>query len=164
MPIIATQNIKDLEIFNTMELVIQDIDENGFQIKNEWFDENKFAENFIPSFCVTVYKYQGADTDEQYNIHDVSRIDKKQLYTAMSRTTKFDYIHINQREINKKYENRHQPGLELTNSKFNSSYIKGKIYKVTFDNDLIYIGSTCEELETRLKWHLTNKNSQVYKN
>ena len=42
--------------------------------------------------------------------------------------------------------------------------MNGKIYKVTFDNDKIYIGCTCEELQKRLEWHLKNKNSQVYKN
>ena len=89
-------------------------------------------------------------------------MDKKQLYTAMSRTKKFEYIHINQKELNNKYLNRQQPILELTNSKFSSLHSKGKIYKVIFD-DYVYIGSSCEELKTRFKWHLSNKNSQVYK-
>lgn len=43
-------------------------------------------------------------------------------------------------------------------------YKNGKIYKITFDNKKIYIGSTCEDLETRLRWHLTNNKSQVFKN
>ena len=76
----------------------------------------------------------------------------------MSRTKKKYIYIINQKELNNKYENRHQSSLELTNSRF-----KGKIYKVTFDNDLIYIGSTCEELETRFKWHLSNKSNKLLK-
>lgn len=48
----------------------------------------------FPTFCCTVYKYQGADINEPYNIYDVNRMEKKQLYTALSRTTKFDYISI----------------------------------------------------------------------
>ena len=28
---------------------------------------------------------------------------------------------------------------------------------------MVYVGSTCEELETRLKWHLSDKKSQVFK-
>ena len=52
----------------------------------------------------------------------------------------------------------------MINSKFNSLYKNGKIYKITFDNNKIYIGSTCEELETRLKWDLTSNKSQVFKN
>lgn len=34
---------------------------------------------------------------------------------------------------------------------------------MTFDDDKVYVGSTCENIETRLKWHLTNNKSQVYK-
>ena len=164
MPVIATQNIKDKEIFNTMEFEIQDMDDRGYKINNIWFEPKEFSESFIPSFCVTVYKYQGCDINEHYNIHDVNRMDKKQLYTALSRTTKFDYIHVNNRELNNKYFNRKSPLIELTNAKFNSLYSNGKIYKVTFSDKKIYVGSTCEELSTRLSWHLTNKNSQVYKN
>ena len=91
-------------------------------------------------------------------------MDKKQLYTALSRTTKFEYIHLNKNEINSIYKIRQHPNLELINSRFNSQFNNGKIYEIKFDNDKIYIGSTCEELEKRLEWHLKNKNSQVYKN
>ena len=128
-----------------------------------WFERGEFSESFIPNFCATVYKYQGADINEPYNVYDVNKMDKKQLYTALSRTTKFDYIHMNNKEINNKYINRKQPILELVNSKFNSLYKNGKVYKVTFDNKTIYVGSTCEELETRLKWHLSSNKSQVFK-
>ena len=34
---------------------------------------------------------------------------------------------------------------------------------MTFDNEMVYVRSTCEELETRLKWHLKNNKSQVFK-
>ena len=169
MPILATENLKDKEIYNTMEFLVEDIyydefiEDYVFKINDRIFNKKEFSESFIPSFCVTVYKYQGADINEHYNIHDVNRMDKKQLYTALSRTTKFEYIHLNDKETNNKYINRKQPILELVNSKFNSLYKNGKIYKVIFDNEMVYIGSTCEELETRLKWHLSNNKSQVFK-
>ena len=164
MPIIATQNIKDKKIFNTMEFEIEDMNGNLFKVNNEWFGTGEFSESFIPSFCVTVYKYQGCDINEHYNIHDVNRMDKKQLYTALSRTTNFEYIHINNIELNHKYFDRRTPVLELMNAKLNSLYSNGKIYKVTFNDGKVYIGSTCEELETRFKWHLSNNKSQVFKN
>ena len=163
MPLLATQNLKDKDIYNTMEFVVEDTNDRSFKVNNEWFEIGEFSESFIPSFCVTVYKYQGASIDEPYNVYDVNRMDKKQLYTASSRTTKFDYIRINNKEISNKYFNRRQPVLELVNSKFNSLYKNGKIYKVTFDNKMVYVGSTCEELETRFKWHLSNSKSQVFK-
>ena len=175
MPVLATQNIKDEGIFNTVEFVIEGVKRdkikikdkikrnNEFKINNAWYDEKEFSGNFIPSFCVTVYKYQGADIKEPYNIHDVNRMDKKQLYTALSRTTKFEYIHVNNKKFNNKYFNRKMPVLELTNSKFNSLYKNGNIYIVTFSDDSIYVGSTCKDLQTRLKYHLANNKSQVYK-
>lgn len=126
MPVLATTNIKDKKIFNTMEFVIEEIKGNKFKVNNEWFDKKEFSESFIPSFCITVYKYQGADIDEPYNIHDVNRMDKKQLYTALSRTTKLEYIHLNNKEINNKYFNRRKPTLEIINSKFNNLYKNGK--------------------------------------
>ena len=164
IPIMATQNIKDKKIFNTMEFIVEKVRKNRFKVNNEWYDIKEFSESFIPSYCVTVYKYQGADIDEPYNVYDVNRMNKKQLYTALSRTTKLEYIHLNNKETNNKYFNKRQPVLELVNSKFNSLYKNGKIYKVTFNNGIVYIGSTCEELETRLKCHLSNMKSQVFKN
>ena len=173
MIVFATTNIKDKEIYNTMEFKIEGIratiDENEehikqFMIERSWFDLNEFAKSFIPGFCVTVYKYQGGEIDEPYNIYDVNGMDKKQLYTALSRTTKLEYIHLNNKEVNNKYLERRQPILELTNAKFNSLYRNGKIYRVRFDDGKIYIGSTCENLKLRLAWHLTNPGSQVYKN
>ena len=86
------------------------------------------------------------------------------MYTALSRTRKFEFIHLNFKELNNRYVTREQPTLELTNSKFNSLYRNGKIYKIMFDDGRLYVGSTCEELNTRLKWHLSDKKSQVYKN
>jgi len=98
-------------------------------------------------------------------LDDVNRMDKKQLYTCLSRTTKYEYIHLDSHELNYCYRIREQPRLELVNSHFNSVYLKGKIYKITLEKcDKVYIGSTCEELETRLKWHVSNNTSQVFKN
>ena len=161
IPILATQNLKDKEIYNTMEFMIEEINDDNFKVKDKWYDIKEFSESFIPSFCVTVYKYQGADINDHYNIHDVNRMDRKHLYTALSRTTKLEYIHLNNKELNNRYINREQPILELINSKFNSLYKNGKIYKVTFNNEMVYVGSTCEELETRIKWHLSNKQSGI---
>ena len=163
MPILATQNNKNTKIFNTMEFLVEEIKDNLFKVNNEWYDIKEFSESFIPSFCLTVYKYQGGTINEPYNIFNVNKMDKKQLYTALSRTTKLEHIHINNKEINNRYCDRRQPILELVNAKFNSLYKNGKIYKVSFENENIYVGSTCELLETRLKWHLSNNKSQVFK-
>ena len=94
-----------------------------------------------------MYKYQGADIKENYNILDVNGKDKKQLYTCLSRTAKFEYVFLNNQKLNRKYVPRLQPKLELVNSHLNSDFLYGKIYEVTFENsDKIYVGLTCEKL------------------
>ena len=165
MPIIVTQNLKKHEMYNMMEFTIGSISENSDMVNNIWCDMKDFRESFIPGFCCKVYKYQGADIDQHYNIYDVNRMDKKQLYTCLSRTTKYEYIHLDSHELNYCYRIREQPRLELVNSHFNSDYLKGKIYKISLEKcDKVYIGSTCEKLETRLKWPVSNNTSQVFKN
>lgn len=62
---------------------------------------------------------------------------KKLLYTALSRTTEHEYIHLSFQELNNKYLERKRPNLELMNAHFNSLYKNGKIYNVTFCDDNI---------------------------
>ena len=64
MPVIVSQNIKEKGTYNTMEFVIEDISHNEFRVNNKYFDTKEFAENFMHSFFVTVYKYQGVDINE----------------------------------------------------------------------------------------------------
>ena len=167
MPLLATQNIKVDGVFNTMEFKLEDIrrkSELEFKVNGKWYNISVFASSFIPAFCVTVYKYQGADIDENYNIHDVGMMDKKQLYTALSRTTKLKYIHLNNRELCHLYYVREQPVDEISKMERDLKYNNGKIYKIEFTNGKVYVGSTCEDLKTRLKLHLSDKKSVVYKN
>ena len=115
------------------------------------------------SFCVTVYKSQGAEINAPYNIYDVNQMEKKQLYTALSRTKRLSFIHLDDDKLLSFYSERRKPNLERINSRSNSLYKDGKIYEVYFSDGSIYVGSTCEELETRLKWHKRCKKSKIYK-
>ena len=130
-----------------------------FTVGNHNFSQEEFASSFILSFCVTVYKYQGCEISGNYNIYDTNRMDKKQLYTALSRTTQWSSIHLDESELLRGYTVRKQPELELVNSKHNKN---GKIYEITFSNELYYIGSTCES-RARLTGHKNNKKRQVFK-
>ena len=157
MPILVKQNLK---------FTIDEIDEHGtsFKVNNVWFEHNDFRQSFIPAFCCTVYKYQGADIKENYNILDVNRMDKKQLYTCLSRTTKFEYIHLNNQKLNRKYVPRLQPKLELMNSHLHSDFLYGKIYEVTFENsNKIYVGLTCEKLTQDSNGMLLTKRAKCIK-
>lgn len=108
MPIIATENMKKYNMYNLMEYEIDNIDENNkeqlyFYINNEIFDDNEFRENFLPNFCNKVYKFRGGKIDEHYNIYDTHKMDIKELYTAISRTTKLEYIQLLDTQIRKRY-------------------------------------------------------------
>ena len=91
---LATTNLKSDEIYNMMEFKVEGIDNQTVTIADIDFPIDTFAQSFIPAFCCTVYKYQGGDIDELYNIYNVNRMDKKQLYTSLSRTTKLEFIHL----------------------------------------------------------------------
>lgn len=62
---------------------------------------------------MTVRKYQGGEIDDHYNIYDINRMDKKQLYTSLSRTTKVEYIHLDENPLLKSYYNKNSLDLEL---------------------------------------------------
>ena len=170
MPLIATQNMKKRDMFNMMEFTLDDIiggrqtfnfsdssdeddtlyvyNENGlkqlrFVVNKEDFDYNEFRESFLPNFCNTVYKDQGGKIDEHYNIWDTHKMDIKEMYRSLSRTTKLEYI---------------------LNSFFKAYYQNGKIYHVTFENnDKHYVGSTTRILKDRLDEHKLNQKSAIYK-
>lgn len=105
MPVIATQNMKKHEMYNMMEFTLDKIykdehDISEFEINNETFTKNEFRENFLPNICNTVYKYQGGKIDEHYNIYDTNRMDIKEMYTSLSRTTKLECIHLDSKKKN----------------------------------------------------------------
>lgn len=167
---------KTKNMFNTMEFTIDAICqayivENDykreilyFDINNESFKLNEFRENFLPNFCNTVYKYQGGKIDEHYNIWDIHRMNDKEMYTSLSRTTKLEYIHLDNKTKCKWYREREQAEMIIVNSYFNADYQNGKIYEITSENnDKIYVGCTTQLLEDRLDEHKLNQKSAIYK-
>lgn len=169
MPVIAAQNMKKRNMFNMMEFKIENINENNegnleFVINDELFSLNGFRESFLPNFCDTVYKYQGGKIDEHFNIFDTHKMDVKEMYTSLSRTTKLEYIHLDNKKICKRYREREEDNMIIINSYFNSDYQNGKIYEVTFElNPNYYVGSTTQLLEDRLHEHCNNPKSVIYK-
>ena len=162
-PVIYIDNMKDRKMFNSQQFTVKNITNNGITIKenDEKFSLDDFRKKFNLVFCITVYKYQGAEIDQHYNIFDTEAMNKKQLRTALSRTTKFKYIHAENLKI------------KYSNSKKNKHEVKsighvenknGKIYKIEFDDGSIYIGSTIKTLEKRQKKHISDPKSIVYKN
>ena len=81
-------------------------------------------------------------------------MNKKQLYTVLSRTTKFEIIHVEnlQKIYTYSVENKHE-----VRSIGHTEYKNGTIYKIEFDNNSIYIESTINTLKMRLKEHMSEK-------
>ena len=170
MPIYATANRKGKDgiqnIFNTMEFTIVKVGDSTVTVHGEDFPINSFKELFVPSYCSTVYKYQGLDISHvEYNMFDVQNMDSKMLYTALSRVKlNFRNIHLDHKSLKKQYTIRKQSARELCNSYFNTLYLKGKIYEVSFaKSDRVYVRSICRELVDRPAEHKANPNSAIYK-
>ena len=101
MPVICTANIKEMNMYNSEQYTIEKMDVSTVTINKMQFTHDEFKQSFTLAFCITVYRYQGDKIDTHYNIYDADRMDKRQLYTSMSRTTKFEYIHVD--KLNAQY-------------------------------------------------------------
>lgn len=165
MHYLATTNLAKRDIFNMMQFELTKIDHDAegnllFMFGDKIFEHSVFAESFIPAFCVTVYKYQGGTINKPYNIFDVHKMDKKQLYTSLSRTTNLEYIQLSNKKLKYKYENPPFMNMESIDSYFHDDYHNGQIYEITFQHkDKIYVGGSLRKLQSRLQEHTTDTKS-----
>jgi len=159
MPVICTANIKEMNMYNSEQYTIEKMDESTVTINKMQFTHDEFKQSFTLAFCITVYRYQGDKIDTHYNIYDADRMDKRQLYTAMSRTTKHEYVHVD--KLSDQYWPKTKKDIIERNVKF-TDHKNGKIYRIKFDNGEFYIGSTINTIEQRLGEHLKDPKSQVY--
>lgn len=51
---------------------MEQINDQSVTINGTVFPVSKFAQSLIPAFCCTVYKYQGTDISEPYDIFNVN--------------------------------------------------------------------------------------------
>ena len=68
--------MRNKEMFNMEQHNIDNIEEDedgnlNFILNGTIFSHSEFRESLIPSFCVTVYKYQGGTISTPYTIYDV---------------------------------------------------------------------------------------------
>lgn len=96
LPMIAKVNNEDFvngEMFNiksfTNTEILTDHDKTIKITKD-------FICDFYPAYCLTVHQSQGMTIRQPYMIYDIEKYDPKMLYTALSRTSKREYIHINE--------------------------------------------------------------------
>ena len=167
MPLLVTKNMRHHNLFNNQECKINNFNESGVVVEDE--EHNmitlklmEFRDGFIPAFCCTVYKYQGGTIDRPYNIYDANQMDRKQMYTALSRTTKLEYIRIDKPA--RYYCKPKEYPSEVVNSYFNDDYHNGQVYEISFELiDKLYVGCSIRNLQHRLDEHINDKKSTVYK-
>lgn len=168
MPVIATTNMKNYEMCNMMEFETENINKDGngvlyFIVNKQQFTMQEFRKSFLPNFCNTIYKYQGGTINEPYNIWDTGLMDSKELYTSLSRTTKLEYIHLDNNKIRSSYGQRIQNNISVLYSGIDTKYHNGKIFEVTFElNDNCFAGSTTQDLKKELDELISNQHSAIF--
>jgi hypothetical protein len=172
MPVIATQNIDYADICNSETYTIDKIENDTvylnhhFKLKNKKVQFSltfpKFGQAFLPAFCVTAHKYQGDTIDEPYNIYEVTRMNKKLFYTAMTRATKFKNIHID--GVQKEFTTDAKPDDYEKLCDKGGKYKNGKVYEIDFQDGTYYVGKTCKSIEKRFEGHKKDPHSPVFNN
>jgi hypothetical protein len=155
MPVICNDNSKEYNVYRSQIYKIKSIGVEETVLIGP--DDEKIIPNsilqtsFEVAFCVTVYKYQGSTIRENYNIWDVNKMTHNELYTAMSRGISLDKVHFNY--TNKVYVHDVPETKCIKYQAEVKTRMAGKIYIVS-NGDWVYVGSTCQTLEERLKEHI----------
>ena len=99
MPLIARKNGEDT--VNNEAFIVTDMDEDtitavsireGEHFVNVAFED--FHKTFLMAYCVTCHKSQGDTIDGHIIVHDWGMMTKELKYTAITRTTKYEYVTI----------------------------------------------------------------------
>ena len=163
MPVMCTQNMPNYKMYNSQKFTIEKITNDIITVHGNKFTidyvkgKYNFGNCFVPAYCVTVYKYQGGKIEQNYNILDAEYMDKKELYTALSRATNDELIHVDNLRDN--YT------IHFDNKQYKLKTLSGKIgyiYEISFSDGSFYVGSTTTSIEQRLNEHLENPDCVVY--
>jgi len=100
LPIIARVNNKQFDIFNSEMFTVKyyNIKTKEVHIVDEENEKviplDHMTSLFYPAYCVTTHKFQGSSIDKPFTIYEWSKMDKKLKYTAVTRSTKLNYLNI----------------------------------------------------------------------
>lgn len=155
---------KEFELMVSNKFKVDSVDEekeiiylsNEMGIKEVPF--KLFIKCFDYAFCMTTYKYQGSSINQPFNIYDCKLMDLNILYTAISRSTSFDFVHL----VGETKEMYHRSPVTKYCSLINMKVklCDGIVYKISGD-DWVYIGKTLNTLEDRYKEHLEAPTSDI---
>jgi len=133
---------------NNEDFIVTGINPEKITIKNERnevkIDRKTLKENFKVFYACTVHKAQGMTIDFEFTIYGFNRMCPSMLYTALSRSTKLEYINLIQR--------------------ISGNNIKGYIYMYTHRiSRMSYIGSTINVEQRRRQHEKSKENDKFHK-
>lgn len=162
-PIICTKNLPKHNMYNSQCFKIDYIDENKVIINNIDFSINEFAKAFLPNYGTTIYRLQGETLRDNYNIYESHLMNRNMLYTALSRATSKNIIHIN--NIPDKFYKKAEYKTKCLPAKiFKNEMQNGKIYMIhNIVTNEFYIGETNNDIYQRLNEHINDEHSPFYK-
>jgi len=100
LPIIARVNNKQFDIANSEMFTVKEVDnkKNHVVITDDVDDKviplDQMSRLFYPAYCVTTHKFQGSSIDKPFTVYEWNKMDKKLKYTAVTRSTKLEYLNI----------------------------------------------------------------------
>lgn len=108
------------------------------------------AKSLRHGFCETVMRFQGGKIEQPFNIYDSKQMSLQQLYTALSRTTKWADVHVD--ALSEKYE-RETPEQRcwLAEPVLN---VEERVIYHYLDEKTLYIGHT-NDAKSRDRGHRT---------
>jgi len=171
MPLIAYSTNDSIGIENSQHYNIISFERAGVKVSNQktgkvaLVPDARMDELFRYGWCDTIARVQGGELSHEYNIVDLGTMDRNDLYTAVSRTTKWDYIGVDPSTTRAVYPPATYPFVcRMLGAK--EAVKPGVIYEkrwVAPDPEagkLFYIGRTGHE-EKRKKQHIAKPTSKV---
>lgn len=152
MPIISEENKKldEKKISRSEFFKIASLDQEKKTLKVLGMDQELPFSFFRPAYCVTVYKYQGSTIHSPYNIRDVEQMDLNEIYTALSRATKLENIHLD--FTDKVFKRNSEPQQPSRHKSVETK--KGFIYRLRNDEKMKqYVGQTERSVAERFVEH-----------
>jgi hypothetical protein len=93
-PIMSCKNNKKENILNNQDFTVTGWNDKMINTCSGDIKVADFQKSFVVAYAMTVHKSQGATFNFKFSIWETSRMDRRMLYTAVTRTTSKDLICI----------------------------------------------------------------------
>ena len=155
----------DRGIYKTNRFIIDRIDKASITLHRKdkviALTHKEFTDLFDYSFCVTIYKFQGGQINQHFNIFQADLMSRNELLTCVSRGFSADKVHIDRLRTERyEWDTEHHVHMGV----HPPSIRTGRIYELSWEHsEYHYIGKTTQNLEERLEQHIqkpTNKQTK----